>query len=108
MKKETYLNAVTQIEKRLKRYAKGLTESEEKGEDLYQRTIAAVLKQLLEIPDEAVMGWTYKTMHDLFVTDYKEEIRTRIEASDSKEREKLAKEEEIRLCLKLWVKHPTA
>ena len=79
MTKDTYSKVIAQIEGRLKKYAIALTESEEEGERLYQRTIKATLKELVEIPDSnvTVIGWTYKTLHDLFMTGgYKEEIRT--------------------------------
>lgn len=102
MDKDCVLELIEEMSNQLQRYAKALTRDNEKAERLLKKTIQAALKECISIPENNPQRWIYTIMRDLFVEDYKKEIRANI----MRDR---VQETQIELMIKLWHKqNPTA
>jgi RNA polymerase sigma-70 factor (ECF subfamily) len=102
MDKDCVLELIEEMSNQLQRYAKALTRDNEKAERLLKKTIQAALKESISIPENNPQRWIYTIMRDLFVEDYKKEIRANI----MRDR---VQETQIELMIKLWHKQsPTA
>lgn len=96
------MELINEMGNQLQRYAKALTRDNEKAEKLLKRTIQVALKESISIPENNPQKWIYTIMRDLFVEEYKKEIRANI--MDDR-----AQETQIELMIKLWHKqNPTA
>ena len=102
MDKDCVLELIDEMGNQLQRYAKALTRDNEKAEKLLKRTIQVALKESISIPENNPQKWIYTIMRDLFVEEYKKEIRANIMGDR-------VQETQIELMIKLWHKqNPTA
>lgn len=102
MNKDDVLELIEEMSNQLQKYAKALTRDDEKAERLLKKTIQAVLRESISMPENTPQRWIYTIMRDLFVEDYRKEIRANIMGGR-------VQETQIELMIKLWHKQlPTA
>ena len=87
MTTEIFLQEIKKVEDQLLRYAVKLWRDSDKAKALYTETIRVALRDLSEAPEAEFSRWMYTIMRDLFIADYREEIRR--ELLTEREREQI-------------------